>query len=116
MDVQTGRQVCELIAGVLFSDDELHDAERRFFERMVASFGLPADTKPSPLADHAAAIAKLAALPEAVRHDALGLLIEAAVADGKIVHAERVLLGVLAEELGVDADELDERLRDALAS
>lgn len=115
MDENTKRQVCELIAGMLHADDELHPDEATFFKRVLKRFGLPEDTEIRPITDHAAVVRKLAALPTDSKGETLDLLVIAAAADGQIVPAERIFLGVVADELGIDQDVLDEKVHDALA-
>lgn len=116
MNEAQSRGVCEILAGLIFADGELHEAERALLERVKARFGLPASFTPSPETDPDAALEKLRALPEADRHETLSLLIEAASADGVLHHAERVLIGAVGDELGVPDAEIDARLRAALSS
>lgn len=116
MDEARSRSVCEILAGLIFADGELHDDERALLGRVKRRFGLPASFEPRPIADADAALDRLRALPEADRHETLALLIEAAAADGELHHAERVLVGAVGDELGVGEAEIDERLRAALAA
>ncbi len=114
MDETASRAVCSIILGLCFADGELHPGEERFLQRLLARFGLPSDTKVSPIQDHGEAIARLAALSEADRHETLALMVAAAAADGVVHPAERVLIGAVADELGLSQAEVDERLRGAL--
>lgn len=114
MDASTSRQVCEIIAGLLFADGELHPEEAKFFGRLLTRFGMPEDTRVTPVADPASAVARLRQLDPAAQSETLTLLIAAAGSD-KVLHpAERILLGAVAEELGVGEEELDKRLQEAL--
>ncbi len=116
MNEAQSRGVCEILAGLIFADGELHDAERALLERVKRRFGLPESFEPAPATDPEAALEKLRALSEADRHETLSLLIEAASADGVLHHAERVLIGAIGDELGVDEAVIDARLRAALSS
>lgn len=116
MDAETSRRACEIISGLLFADGELHPSEERFFRALLARFGLPAETRASAALDEEGALAKLRALPEAARRETLGLLIEAAAADGTLHPAERVLIGAVADELGVSEEEVDRDLKRALGA
>jgi uncharacterized tellurite resistance protein B-like protein len=107
MDQQMRHQVCELIAGVISSDQEVDEGEADFLQRVRARFGVPKGTEVKPTVDRAEAVAKLAALPAGSRKQVLDLLIQAATVDGKIVPAERELLGALAGEMGIGEDDLD---------
>jgi uncharacterized tellurite resistance protein B-like protein len=111
MDEETGSIVCGLIAGVIASDDEMHVNEASFLRRMRDRFGVKPGTQVQPVTDHGEAVAKLGALPDGVRQETLGLLIQAATADGKVAAPERALLGAVAAALQVGEAELDERLQ-----
>lgn len=114
MEAETSRNVCALIAGMIFVDGELHPNEQKLYDRVRAQFGVGDDVSIAPVTDHDEAIATLRALPEADRDTTLSLLIEAAVADGMLHPAERILIGSLAAELGIDEAAIDERLTAAL--
>ena len=115
MDTETSQRVCEIIAGLLFADGDFHTEEAKFFSRLLARFGLPSDTKVDHIEDAAAAIARLRELGATERNETLALLIEAAVADGVVHPAERILIGAVGEELGVSEEVIDARLKLALA-
>lgn len=115
MDEATRIQICGLIAGVLSADEHMHASEASFLQRVRTRLGLSKGARVMPVVDRGEAIAKLRAFSEDVRHETLALLIEAAAADGAVVPAERAFLGVVAGELRVGADALDERLAAALA-
>ncbi len=110
MDANTSREVCEIIMGLLLVDGELHQEEARFLARVRSRFGLSHDTKIAPVKDAAEALAKLRGLDAEDRNETLSLMIAAAGADGVVHHAERILLGTIAEELGIDEEELERRL------
>ncbi len=116
MLASTGREVCGIIAGLVFADGEFHAGEEKLLTRLLVRFGLPPDTRIEPVPDAGAAIELLKRLAEPDKHETLTLLIEAAAADGVLHPAERILLGAVAEELGVSDAELDQRLHTALSA
>jgi uncharacterized tellurite resistance protein B-like protein len=115
MDTETSQKVCEIIAGLLFADGEFHSEEAKFFSRLLARFGLSSDTKVNRVEDADAAIARLRELEATDRTETLSLLIDAAVADGVVHPAERILIGAVGEELGVSEEVIEARLKLALA-
>lgn len=115
MDVTTSKQVCEIVLGLLLADGELDERESSFLDRLKARFGVGPDAAIAPASDVDASLERLRALAEADRHETLALMVAAAAADGVVHPAERILLGAVAEELGIDEDELDQRLVDALS-
>ena len=114
MDDRKSRDICESIAGLIFADGELHPGEEKFYKRLLVRFGLPEDTKIDAVENAAEALLKLRALPEADRLETLSLLMQAAAADGVLHPAERVLIGAVGDELGIDEDEIDRRLHAAM--
>lgn len=113
MDEETGRRVCELIAGVMCSDDTMSSEERSFLKRVMQKCGLETDTALMPTYGGDVA-EELAQLPEGIREEMLDLVILAAVADGQMVPSERAIIDTVARELGVGADDVVERIRKAL--
>lgn len=116
MDEETSIQICGLIAGVLSADEHMHAHEASFLQRVRKRLGLSAGAKVVPVVDRGEAIARLRAFPEDVRAETLELLIQAAAADGTIAPEERAFLNVVADELQVDHEELDERLQAQIAT
>ena len=115
MDDGERRRVCELVAGLLLSDGELHPKEAGFLHRVLSRFGMPVDTSVKPTVDQDDALASLRQLAPDDQRQTLQLLIEAAAVDGQIAVAERTFLGALADELEVDEEELERRLVTAIA-
>jgi uncharacterized tellurite resistance protein B-like protein len=117
MDQATSRQICRLIAGVVVSDEDLDPKEEAFVDRMLERFGIPASERAVvfPIVDSDEAAGAIRALPQAVRMEAFGLLIEAAAADGSIAPEELTYLEKVADALEVSRDELSDRLSEALS-
>lgn len=113
MDDRKSRDICAIIAGLIFADGELHPGEEKFYQRMLERFGLPKDAKLEPVTPNIA-LEKLRSLPPPERVETLRLLMEAAAADGVLHPAERVLIGAVGDELGVSEEEIDLRLQAAL--
>lgn len=117
MDQATSRQICRLIAGVVVSDEDLDPKEEAFVDRMLERFGIPASERAVvfPIVDSDEAAGAIRALPQSVRMEAFGLLIEAAAADGAIAPEELTYLEKVADALEVSRDELADRLSEALS-
>lgn len=116
MDEAERRRVCQLIAGMVVADDDLDDAEDAFINKMLVRFGIPLEEREVifPIIDAAEASVSIMTLPEEVRGEAFGLLIEAACADGQVVSEEREYLEKVAETLNLSAD-LEARIQQQLA-
>ncbi|MBI4706024.1 MAG: TerB family tellurite resistance protein [Deltaproteobacteria bacterium] len=116
MDQATGRKICELVAGIIAVDGELHEAENALLVRLLDKTGLPRGDEVvlAPVLDAGEAARTMRQLPPAVRKEAMALLIEAAVVDGKVVPVEQRYLEAVADALGMGQDELEERVADRL--
>lgn len=118
MDERTRRRVCELIAGIIATDDHLDPAELQYMLKIFTTFGIASGGKDevvSPATTPAEAARAMAELPAAVREEAFDLLVESAVADGEVVPAERTYLQVVARAAGVDSARLETLITEALA-
>ncbi|MEM9691440.1 MAG: TerB family tellurite resistance protein [Myxococcota bacterium] len=106
------RTICRLIAGLLTADDDFADAERHFLQRIYARFKLPAEEVAHvvPIADPGEASQALRALPDGVQAKVMALLVEAAIADGKVDARERAFLLVAAASLGIDPTDIEARI------
>jgi uncharacterized tellurite resistance protein B-like protein len=106
------------VAGLVVADDDLDDQEDAFITRMLARFGIPEDQRESifPIIDREEAAAEIKTLPSEVQREALTLLIEAAVADGKVVEEEQDYLVTVGQALGISPREIMTRLEKAMAS
>ncbi|MEZ4231798.1 MAG: hypothetical protein R3B89_21665 [Polyangiaceae bacterium] len=115
MDESQRRRVCQLIAGIVVSDDDLDDQEDAFITRMLTKFSIPLEEREVifPIIDSSEAAASILTLPESVRDEAFSLLVEAACVDGKVVDEEREYLEKVAEALDLSS-ELDTRIKQQL--
>ena len=114
----TRQKICQLVAGIVITDDVLDEKEEAFVDRMIAKFGL-SDTNREvifPLVDGEEAAKEMAGLPKDAQEEAFRLLIEAACADGEIVPEERSYLAAVAEAIGISAEDVDQRLKTQLGS
>jgi uncharacterized tellurite resistance protein B-like protein len=105
MDERNRRRVCELIAGIIATDQTLHPAELQFMVKTFRAFGIATGAKEeviSPATSPVEAAVAMSELPASVRHEALELLIASALADGEVVAAERAYLRAVAEAAGID--------------
>src|SRR5262245_4680311 len=117
MDQTTRQKICQLVAGIVITDDVLDEKEEAFVDRMIASFGL-SDTNREvifPLVDGKEAAEEMRQLPKDAQDEAFQLLLEAAAADGEIVPEEREYLKSVAEAIGVSDEEVESRLQKELA-
>ena len=112
MDAELSKKVCQLVAGIVITDEDLDPREEAFVDRMLARFGLTEDQRDVifPLVDGAEAAETIAQMPRAVQEEAFGLLLEAAAADGKVVDEEREYLSAVARAMSISDAELEERL------
>ena len=116
VDSALRHNVCRLIAGLVVSDDDFAPEEEAFIERLLKRFGVSDRDTIFPIVSHDEAAAQMRALPPAVQEETMALLIEAAVADGKVVDEERAYLRVAAGVLGIDEAALDRRIAAALTA
>lgn len=114
MNAESRHNVCRLIAGLVVSDDDFAPEEEAFIERLLQRFGISERETIFPIVAHDEAAAEVKALPADVQQEALALLIEAAVADGKIADEERAYVRVVGEAMGLDAAAVDAKLDGAL--
>lgn len=110
MDQSLNHQICQLIAGIVVSDDDLDPKESAFIDRMLVRFGIPLEDRDIifPIIDKDEAAEKMQAMPEDVQQQTLELLVEAATADGQVVPEERAYLDAVAEIVGKDKAALDD--------
>jgi uncharacterized tellurite resistance protein B-like protein len=109
--------VCRLVAGLVVADDDLDEKEDAFITRVLAKFGIPEEQRETifPIVDRSEAATEIQSLPKDVQQEAFALLIEAAVADGKVMQEEEDYLLTVAEALGIAPKDMYARLEKALA-
>jgi uncharacterized tellurite resistance protein B-like protein len=114
LEPQVRTTVCRLVAGLVVSDDDFSPEEEAFIERMLKRFGIDDRALIFPILDQAEAAASVRALDPAVQEEAFATLVEAAVADGVVVEAERGYLLVVGEAMGLTGVAVDGRIARAL--
>lgn len=115
MDAELRTTVCRLVAGLVVSDDDFSPEEEAFIDRMLARFAIDDRAMIFPIIDRSEAAASVRALPAAVQEEAMRILVEAAVADGKVVDEERSYLRAVGEAMGLQPTAVDLRITKALA-
>lgn len=115
MDIEQREKVVQLIEAVIAADGVIAESERQFLQRVIERFGL-ADRDRIALSAPGHCVATLRSLPPDVQAGVMGLLVEAAVADGRISPEERAMLLAAAASLGIEAQALEERIARRLES
>jgi uncharacterized tellurite resistance protein B-like protein len=115
VDAELRTTVCRLVAGLVVADDDFSPEEEAFIERVLARFGIDDRAVIFPIVDRSEAAEIVRALPASVHEEALAALVEAAVADGKVVDEERGYLRTVAEAMGVATADVERRIAAALA-
>ena len=116
MEAELARSVCRLVAGLVVSDDDFAPEEEAFIERMLARFEVGDREAIFPIVAREEAAEKMRELPPWVQEEALLALVEAAVADGKVVDEERGYLVAVGEAMGLDEAAIARRIDGALAA
>lgn len=116
MDQQIAQKVCGLVAGIVQTDGEFHPSEKALLERVMKTFGLAPEGEEIslPVVAGSEAAKAMSELSEAIRSEALELLIDAAIVDGKVVPAEQEYLAEVAKVLGIGEEQLEGRIADRL--
>jgi uncharacterized tellurite resistance protein B-like protein len=117
MNERNRRRVCELVAGIIAADRELHPSELQFLLRTFKTFGIATgqdDEAVSPTTTTIEAAKAMSELSADVRDEAMDLLVDTAVCDGKVVPAERNFLFAVARAAGIAEDTVDERIAQKL--
>ena len=112
MDEEQRRKVCQLVAGMVISDEIMEPEEEAFLDRVIAQFGLESEGRDAifPLVTHEEASLAARELPPDVQQRAFELLIQAARADGVVAPEEVEYLRVVGDALGMSAEETTRRL------
>ena len=118
MDEHLRHQICRLVAGIVVTDDDLDPREDQFIDRLLESFGIPTTDRGLifPIVDAEDAAIAIRALPPDAKEEALHLLLEASLADGKIVDEERHYLEVVADAMGMTEAETNRMIRARLSA
>jgi uncharacterized tellurite resistance protein B-like protein len=118
MDIETRQKICQLVAGIIISDDILDEKEELFVDRLIQSFGIGESGREVifPLVDRDDAAHQIKDLPKDAQEEALRLLIEAACIDGQIAPEEREYLHAIAKALEIPETTLAKRVADQLAT
>jgi tellurite resistance protein len=118
VDEETKRLICRMVAGLVASDEDFTDDERAFVEKVLAEFGIPEDEWDAiyPLVDPGQARDEIAKLNGAAREAAVRVLVQAALADGRVVDEERQYLHAVADAMCVHRSVIEFRLNKLMAS
>jgi uncharacterized tellurite resistance protein B-like protein len=112
MNEETKRIVCRMIAGLLTSDEDFTESERRFVDKLLGEFGIPASEWDAifPLLDQDEAEQAIRSLQPEQQQEAFNLLVSATLADGIIAEEERDYLSMVGKVIGISDAELLVRL------
>jgi uncharacterized tellurite resistance protein B-like protein len=112
VDIEERSKVCDLIEAVVAADGVVSEAERAFLRKVVERFGLSTADRADRImtSDLGRTTTTLRTLPPDAQARVMALLVEAAVADGRIEPEERALLLASAASLGIEAGALEERI------
>jgi uncharacterized tellurite resistance protein B-like protein len=112
VDIEERSKVCDLIEAVVAADGVVSDVERAFLRRVVERFGLSDVDRADRVmtSDLGRTTSTLRTLPADAQAKVMALLVEAAVADGRIEPEERALLLASAASLGIEAGTLEDRI------
>jgi uncharacterized tellurite resistance protein B-like protein len=118
VDIEQREKVVSLIEAVIAADGVVTDAERQFLQRVVARFGFTDRDRADRIVASAPglAVTTLRTLPSDVQAGVMGLLVEAAIADGAVSPEERAILLAAAASLGIEAQALEDRIACRLKS
>ena len=116
MDVELRTTVCRIVAGLVVADDDFSPQEEAFIDRLLARFCLGSRDAILPIMDRDEAAAGMGALPPEVQQEALDTLVDAAVADGKVVDEELAYLLAVAGVIGLDEPALEARIAKAVGA
>jgi uncharacterized tellurite resistance protein B-like protein len=110
-------KVIELVEAMIAADGVVVEEERAFLRRVMERFRLsPEDRGEAVASDAGRTTLTLRALAPDAQMRVMALLVDAAVADGRVAPEERALLLASAATLGIDAAALEERIARRLKS
>ena len=118
MSPEEQAKIIELVEAVIGADGVVTEEERAFLQRVIERFRLSPDSRADAIAvsDPGRTTQSLRALAPDTQVRVMALLVDAAVADGKVTPEERALLLASAATLGIDAAALEERIARRLKS
>ncbi|MEN9577574.1 MAG: hypothetical protein RJA70_583 [Pseudomonadota bacterium] len=113
MDEEMKRLVCRMVAGLVASDEDFDDSERAFLDKVLTQFEVPEDEWGAifPLVEPEEAATAMRSLDTDTQRVTFELLMEGALADGKIAPEEATYLRLIGEAIGMDAASLDARVK-----
>ena len=116
MEEALRKKICRLVAGIVVADDDLDEKEDAFLDRLLVTFGIPAEQREElfPIVDRDEAATEIKTLPKDVQSDVFKRLVDAACADGKVVPEERDYLKAVAGAIGLSEADVDAKLVEAL--
>lgn len=116
MEEALRKKICRLVAGIVVADDDLDEKEDAFLDRLLVTFGIPAEQRDElfPIVDRDEAATEIKTLPKDVQDDVFTRLVDAACADGKVVPEERDYLKSVANAIGMPDDVVELKLIEAL--
>jgi uncharacterized tellurite resistance protein B-like protein len=112
VNVEERNKIVDLIEAAITADGVIADEEREFLRRVIERFGLTESDRADRVVTSAAGrtTAILRTFPPDVQARIMALLVDAAVADGRVEPQERALLLAAAASLGIEAGVLEERI------
>ncbi len=116
MNKTAKRNVCRMIAGLIAIDLDVEEGERRFLDKVLAKFDVPESEWDAilPLMEPDDAYACLQELSESDQQETFTLLLQAATVDDHVSEEERDYLSTVCEAIGIDDDELEDRIEQML--
>jgi uncharacterized tellurite resistance protein B-like protein len=114
MEAAMRKRVCQLVAGIIITDDILEPAEEAFLDRVLLRFGFAAEGRDAifPLVNNLEAAEATRELSPEVQEQAFALLKEAALADGTVAPEELEYLRAVGRAMGMSDDTLEARLKE----
>jgi len=114
MDDEMRAKVSALLEAVVTADGVIRPEERDFVRRAATRWKLPDPDAPLSLRTLGSATEALRALDPAAQARVLAVLVDAAAVDHHLDPREHALLLAAAAALGIEANALEERLRQRL--
>jgi tellurite resistance protein len=113
-DLERRKAMYRLAAGLVLSDDDFDDDERIYLDALIAKLGLGRGDRELALG-HVSVADQVHELDREAQEEALQLMLDAAVADGKVFYQERSYLYEVGSAMGLSSAEMDKRISERLA-